>query len=55
MTEEEIVDKLNNVISAQATCKRIIVWNMRQINDLRKLENWLRDEQRRFSQAPKEA
>jgi len=54
MTEEEIVDRINNVIASQGVCKRIIIWQVRQLNELRKLEEWLKDEQGRFNQAPKE-
>jgi hypothetical protein len=48
MTEEEIADRINNVVSAALTCKRIIIWNTRHLNELRKLEVWLKDEQKKY-------
>jgi len=55
MTGEELADHINNIISAQANCKRIIIWNVRHLKELRRLEQWLKDEQRKIDSTPKEA
>jgi hypothetical protein len=45
INEEEIVDLLNTVISAQGASKRIIIWHSRLLKEMRKIEKWLRYEQ----------
>jgi hypothetical protein len=44
-SEEEIVDLLNTIISAQGASKRIIIWHSRLLKEMRKIEGWLRYEQ----------
>lgn len=46
MEEDDIVDELNNVISAQGDCKRIIVWCERLMGDLKKFEDRLKEKQK---------
>jgi hypothetical protein len=55
MTKEEIADHINNIIAAQGTCKRVIIWHFRYLRELRKLEGWLRDEQRKINPIIEEA
>jgi len=53
MTEEELADRINNVIAAKAGCKRIVTWGIRQLKDLNKLEDWLKDEQGKINKSAK--
>jgi len=55
MTEEEIADHINNIIAGEANCKRIIIWNVRHLKELRKLETWLKDEQGRIRETSNKA
>jgi hypothetical protein len=44
-SEEEIVNLINVIVSAQGASKRIIVWHSRLLKELKRIEGWLRYEQ----------
>lgn len=46
LTKEDIADVLNTIISGQGICKRIEIWSVRLAEELKKLENWLKKEQK---------